>query len=77
MNVEGVQTSLSLSTIEKENSRLECRVVSLEACDLEENNFVDLPTVFSTSILSVSIDDMPRQEDIARWPHLHGICLPC
>ena len=50
--------------------------MSLEACDLEENAFVDLPTVFSTLILPVSPDDIPRQEDILRWPHLHGICLP-
>lgn len=76
LNLEGEETSLSLSTIEKENSRLECRVVSLEACDLEENAFVDLPTVFSTPILPVSPEDIPRQDDIERWPHLHGICLP-
>ena len=76
LNLEGEEMSLSLSTIEKENSRLECRVVSLEACDLEENAFVDFPTVFSTPILPDSLDDIPRQDDIVRWPHLNGICLP-
>ena len=76
LNQEGEETSLSLSTIEKENSGMECYFVSLEAYGLEENAFFDLPTVFSTPILSVSPEDNPRQEDIVRWPHLHGICLP-
>ncbi|PFX15931.1 hypothetical protein AWC38_SpisGene19831 [Stylophora pistillata] len=76
LNQEGEETSLSLSTIEKENSGMECYFVSLEAYGLEENAFFDLPIVFSTPILSVSPEDNPRQEDIVRWPHLHGICLP-
>lgn len=50
--------------------------MGLEACDLEENALVDLPTVFSTPILPVSPGNIPRQEDIVRRPHLHGICLP-
>ncbi|PFX12930.1 hypothetical protein AWC38_SpisGene23034 [Stylophora pistillata] len=76
LNLEGEETSLSLSTIEKEKSGMECCVVSLEAYDLEENAFVDLPTVFSTPILPVSPANIQRQEDIAGWPHLHDICLP-
>ena len=52
-----------------------CRVVSLEVCDLEENEFVYLPSVYSTPTLPVTLDDVPRQEGIERWPHLNGVCV--
>ena len=47
LKLEDVERNLSLCTIEKENSRLECCVVNLEVYDLQEYDFVDLSTVFS------------------------------
>ena len=50
LGLEGKETSFSLSTIERDNM-ITCRVVSLEVCDLEENEFVYLPSVYSTPTL--------------------------
>ena len=47
LGITGERTILSLTTIQNENSPTECRVVSVDVFDLDENNFVELPTVFS------------------------------
>lgn len=52
--------SFLFSIIEKENSRLECCVVSFEVCDFEENVFVDLFIVFFIFILLVLLEDILR-----------------
>ena len=50
LGYEGKEISFSLGTIERENM-INCRVVSLEVWDLEENEFVYLPSVYSTPTL--------------------------
>lgn len=45
----------------------------MEVFDLEENNFIELPLVFSTPKLPVASESVPRQEDVDRWPHLKGV----
>ena len=74
--VNGEKTSLSLTTLERQNSVTECRVFKLAVFDLNEHNFVELPAVFSTPKLQVSEESIPRQEDVNMYPHLKGIQLP-
>ena len=74
--VNDEKTSLSLTTLEKQNSMTECRVSKLEVFDLDEHNFVEFPTVFSTPKLPVSEESIPRQEGVNMYPHLKGIQLP-
>ena len=57
--VNGEKTSLLLTTLEKQNSVTECQVFKLEVFDLEEHNFVELPTVFSTPKLPISEESIP------------------
>lgn len=73
LGLHGKKTEFSLTTIEKENSITKSSLVSLELFDLEEENLVELPTVFSVKSLPVSAEDVPKQDDVDRWPHLHGI----
>ncbi|XP_067047856.1 uncharacterized protein [Acropora muricata] len=73
LGVRGVDTTLSLTTMERENSKKASSLVQLEVFDLDENNFIELPLVFSTSVLPISSECVPRQEDVDRWPHLKGI----
>ena len=73
LGLDGKKTEFSLTTIEKENSITKSSLVSLELFHLEEENPVELPTVFSVKSLPVSAEDVPKQEDVDRWPHLHGI----
>ena len=76
LTVDCEQTTLSLTTLGKQNSLMECRVFKLEVFDLDEQNFVELPTVFSTPQLPVSKHSTPQQEDISKYPYLKGIQLP-
>ena len=73
LGVRGVDTTLSLTTMERENRKKASSLVQLEVFDLDENNFIELLLVFSTSVLPISSESVPRQEDVDRWPHLKGI----
>ena len=76
LGLKGEETSFSLSTIEEQNSKVKCSVVSLVVHNLQEDEFNDLPSVFSTPALPITCDDIPKQEDVKRWPHLDGIYIP-
>jgi len=54
---------------------VKCKVVSLVVHSLHENEFIDLPSVFSTPALPITCD-IPKQEDFKRWPQLSGIYIP-
>ena len=66
----GHQTSLALTTMEKEDSKAITSVISLEVMDLEEENAVELPLVFTRPKLPVTVENGAQQEDVDRWPHL-------
>ena len=36
--------------------------------NLQENEFIDLTSVFSTPALPITSDDIPKQEDVKRCP---------
>ena len=48
LGLKGEETSFSLSTIEKQKSKVKCSVVTLVVHNLQEDEFIDLPSVFST-----------------------------
>lgn len=75
LGLSGNETSLSLTTMEKENSRTNCLVVSLEVLDIEGENIVELPVVFTRPKLPVSVETATKQEDIDPWPHLAGVTV--
>jgi len=63
LGLSGRETSLSMTTMEKENSQTECLVVSLEVLDIEEENIVKVPVVFTRPKLPVSVETAAKQED--------------
>ena len=73
LGLSGRPMSLTLTTMEREESRSTSRVVSLQVMDLEEENAVDLPCVFTRPKLPVAVENGAQQEDVDRWPHLAGI----
>ena len=73
LGIEGENTVLSLTTLQSENHSMKSQVLSLEVYDLEENDLVELPTVFSTSTLLIHKSSIPRQSDIDRWPYLSNV----
>ena len=69
LGIEGDKTRLSLTTLGKQNCVMSCNLFSLEAFDLHENHFVDLPSVFSVPKLPVSNDS----EDVISFPYLRDL----
>ena len=75
LGLVGEVTKFSLTTIAKRNKETKSSVVSLELYDLEENTFIEMPTVFTMSSMLVSLADIFKQADVDRWPHLQEIKL--
>ena len=76
LGAPGNQASLSLTTMNNENVISNCTVVNLVACDLKEQNAVELPNVYSCERLPVTTKDIPSQADINQWSYLRSIKLP-
>ena len=51
-------------------------LTDLEVCGVEEDTYIDLPRVFTHSFIPVQKENIPKQEDIARWPYLKDVSLP-
>ena len=76
LQMEGKKTKLSLTTMQGENSAVDCSLVSLQMSDLNRSKFIDLPMVFSRPNLPISTNAISKQEDVSRWPYLQGINIP-
>ena len=48
----------------------------LVVSDLNENNFVNLPALYTRPEIPVAEEDIPTQEDADQWPHLDGVFIP-
>ena len=73
LGIKGEEASLSLTTLQNEDRQTNCRVASLQVYDMDEENFVELPKVFTTEKIPVSESSIARQEDT--WPHLKNVQL--
>lgn len=72
---KGINVNLSLTTLQSKNAAVNSVRSSLEVCDLNEENVVTLPAVFSVKSLPVSRADVATEEDLSRWKHLKDIKL--
>ena len=61
LNLPGKKTTLSLTTMKKEDSKTDCRIVSLEVLDLGEENLFELPVVFTRPSLLVTTESVANQ----------------
>lgn len=63
LGTNGTKTTISLTTLEKKDSLEDSFVVTcLTISDLDENVFVDLPTIFTRPSIPASSKDKPTQE---------------
>ena len=77
LGVKGQKTKISLSTLERKNSTVVSTLVRyLFVSDLDENEYVSLPILYTRLEIPVSSDDIPTQGDIDQWPHLQGVFFP-
>ena len=77
LGIDGLKKRISLTTLEKIDSLVESFLVrDLVISDLDENNFIALPVLYTRTEMPVTKDDIPTQEDVDLWPHLGGVYLP-
>ena len=76
LHLTGRATELTLSTLEKDKSVHESKMVSLEISDIDGVDYIKVPHVYSRSRLPISLDSVPNQDDIREWDHLRDIQLP-
>ena len=69
--MKGSTVKISLSTLEKKSSVVDGFLIrDLVVSDLDENEYVSIPTLYTRPEIPVSEDDIPIQDDVDQWPHL-------
>ena len=77
LDERGPKVKISLSTLEKKNSLVDSYLLrEITVSDLDENDFINLSTLYTRPKIPVNGEDIPTQEDVDRWPHLNGIFIP-
>ena len=76
LGVDGAKAKISLSTLEKKHSPVDSYLIrDLVVSDLDENNFVNLPILYTRPEIPVNVEDIPTQEDVDRWSYLHDLFI--
>jgi hypothetical protein len=72
----GKKARITLETMGSEHTMQTYIIKGLEVCDLNSNNSVDLPRLYTKDRIPVSSRHIPKKEDIMKWPHLSEVDLP-
>ena len=67
LDERGPKVKISLSTLEKKNSLVDSYLLrDITVSDLDENDFINLSTLYTRSEIPVKGEDIPTQEDVDR-----------
>ena len=72
LGLHGKKIRLKLTTLGRSEAMDSIVVNGLEVSDLDENAVIPLREVFSRPAMPVTKDEIPKQDDVDRWPHLKG-----
>ena len=75
LSLEGKPTTVLLKTMSQERPVKSTLVSGLEVSELEGNNFLPLPEVFTQRSMPVTKDDIPTQADLRKWPYISEVQL--
>ncbi|XP_013885992.1 uncharacterized protein LOC106534037, partial [Austrofundulus limnaeus] len=76
LNLQGTKTNILLRTMGQEKLVPSHCVTGLEISELGENNFMDLPEVYTQENIPVSKTNIPHQQDIENLEYLKSIKIP-
>ena len=76
LGIQGTNEQLVLTTLEKRNSVVDTRCVSLVISDKEDEHCIELPRVYSRQHLPFDEDCIAKPEDTTAWPHLSNLEVP-
>ena len=73
LQTRGKDTTLSLTTLGIEDNETKTSVLSLQVSDLDQQDLIELPMVFSTGKLPVKTANRADRKEMSQWPHLQEI----
>ena len=73
LHAKGKDTTISLTTLDTADKDHKTTMLQLQISDLDENNVIEMPRVFSTPHLPVTNKDRASQRDLQGFPHLAGV----
>ena len=73
LQTRGKDSTLSLTTLGIEDNETKTSVLSLQVSDLDEQNLIELPMVFSTRQLPVTTANRADRKEMSQWSHLQEI----
>jgi len=72
LRLDGKQETFTLSTLGGIGG-IETSVVSMAVSDVDDENVVQLGTVYTRQELPISVANAADRDEVRRWPHLEGI----
>ena len=76
LNLRGRKTEILLRTMGQEKLVHSHILSDLEVSGLEEEMYIDLPSVFTQPEIPVKKENIPQQMDLQRWTYLEEVRLP-
>ena len=76
LGAQGRRLKLNMETMGMAQTIYTYELHGLALMDLQENNCIYLPAVYSKQNIPVSNSHIPTMKDLQRWPHLKDIYLP-
>jgi hypothetical protein len=74
LQATGPSSKILLTTMEHKRSEFDTRIINnLEIFDIDENENIKLPPTYTCKELPIGNDDVPREEDIEKWPTLRDL----
>lgn len=77
LNITGRRTNFLLRTKGQERIVPTNVLNGLEVASLDNNHFYSLPEVLTQSKMPVTPNNIVTKEELAKWPYLSDIWIPC
>ncbi|XP_030214395.1 uncharacterized protein LOC115545409 isoform X1 [Gadus morhua] len=75
LNAPGQKMDILLKTMGQEKYVSSHKISGLEVAALNDNKFLRLPDVYTQKSIPVTKDNIPKEEDLKKWPYLQEVEL--
>ena len=76
LNIRGRKTEFLLRTIAQEQKVSSYVLTDLEVCGLEEQEYIQLPNVYTQPDIPAKKANIPQKKDLVKWSYLSRVHLP-
>ncbi len=76
LGVDGKKETLSLTTLESKDKKTDTFVIGLEVCGIRQEDWLELPTVYTRPDLAITCLNKATYTDLQSWDHLKELPLP-